>query len=478
MTAAERPHWLDLAEARRALRAREISSRELIVDTLAWIEETEPITRAWVAVAADTALAAADAADRDLAGGVDRGPLHGIGFGVKDVVAVAGMPMEVGSEVARGFVPRDDATVVARLREGGGICLGKTVTHEFAFGSSSPPTRNPWDGRSVPGGSSGGSAAAVAAGQTPAAIGTDNCCSVRNPAALNGVCGIRPTFGRVSTAGVVPASLGLDTVGPICRTVGDVATMLTAMSSFDRADPRSSRAPIPDFAAGLEEAPADLTGLRVGVPESHFFEHLEPGVERSLEAALETLRELGATLLPIVLPHARHALPAFFVLDVAEEAALQYDHLRGKAGKLGEDVQQWAELGSMILATDYIRANQMRALIVRDWEDAFEQVDVIVTPATAATAKAPDDHPIFIEVDYPDGFREDIVFAYGRFLIPVSMAGLPALVVPCGEDGEGLPVGMQIVAPAFDELAALRTGAAFERTRGPYAPPPTVASAP
>jgi len=473
----ERPHWLTLAEARRALRARELSSRELIADTLAWIEETDPVTLAWVTVTAESALAAADLADREFEAGVDRGPLHGIGFGIKDVVAVAGVPMEVGSEAARGFVPREDATVVANLRQGGGICLGKTVTHEFAFGSASPPARNPWDGRSVPGGSSGGSAAAVAAGQTAAAIGTDCCCSVRNPAALNGVCGIRPTFGRVSTTGVVPASLGLDTVGPICRTVEDVATMLAAMSSFDRADPRSSRAPVADFAACLRNAPNDLAGLRIGVPDNHFFEHLETDVERSLDDALETLRGLGATLHPVVLPHAGHALPAFFVLDVAEEAALQYDHLRRKPGRLGEDVQQWAELGSMILATDYIRANQMRALIVRDWEDAFENVDVIVTPATAATAKPPRDHPIYIAVDYPDGYSEDIVFAYGRFLIPVSMAGLPGLVVPCGRDRSGLPIGMQIVAPAFDELTALRVGAAFEGTRDPYSPPPAVAAA-
>jgi aspartyl-tRNA(Asn)/glutamyl-tRNA(Gln) amidotransferase subunit A len=429
-----------------------------------------------VTVDAEGVLAAADAADRDLAAGIDRGPLHGIGFGVKDVVAVGGLPLQVGSPVAKGFVPHEDATVVANLRAAGGICLGKTVTHEFAFGSSSPPTRNPWDGRSVPGGSSGGSAAAVAAGQATIALGTDNCCSVRNPAALNGVCGIRPTFGRVSTAGVVPASFGLDTVGPICRTVGDTATMLAAMSSFDPADPRSSRAPVPDFAAGLEEAAVDLDRLRVGVPDSYFFEHLETAVERSLEEALETLRGLGATVHRVSLPHAEHALPAFFVLDVAEEAALQYDHLRRKPGNLGEDVQQWAELGSMILATDYIRANQMRALITRDWEAAFEAVDVIVTPATAATAKQPVDHPIFIEVDYPDGYREDIVFAYGRFLIPVSMAGLPGLVVPCGQDEAGLPIGMQIVAPAFDEASAFRVGAAYERTRPPFVPPPALAA--
>jgi aspartyl-tRNA(Asn)/glutamyl-tRNA(Gln) amidotransferase subunit A len=253
--------------------------------------------------------------------------------------------------------------------------------------------------------------------------------------------------------------------------------MLGAMSSYDPADPRSSRAAVPDFSAALDEAAGDLRGLTVGIPDGYFFEHLETAVESSLDAALETLRGLGATIKPVSLPHAPQALPAFFVLDVAEEAALQYDHLRGKKrGALGEDVQQWAELGSMILATDYIRANQMRALITRDWEVAFEDVDVIVTPATAATAKRPTDHPTFIEVAYPDGYREDIVFAYGRFLIPVSMAGLPGMVVPCGEDEAGLPVGMQVVAPAFDEVTAFRVGAAFERTRPAFTPPPRLSA--
>jgi aspartyl-tRNA(Asn)/glutamyl-tRNA(Gln) amidotransferase subunit A len=416
------------------------------------------------------ALAQADEADREIRAGRILGSLHGIGFGVKDVVAVAGMPMRVGSNIAADFVPRDDAPVVTRMRAAGGICIGKTVTHEFAFGSTSPPARNPWDGASVPGGSSGGSAAAVAAGQVPVAIGTDCCCSVRNPASLTGICGIRPTFGRVSTTGVVPASLGLDTVGPLCRTVLDTAVALRVMCAYDPSDPRSSSAPVPDFASHAARASADgptaVAGLRVGVPTNYFFEHLEPGVEALVRAATCMLEEMGAVLCPVELPHAKHAVPAFFVLDIAEEAALQHDHLRRAEPLLGEDVQRWAEIGSLILAKDYIRAQQMRSLIVEDWGRAFEQVDVIVTPATAAVAKKPTHHPIFIDVEYPDGYVEDVVFAYGRFLIPVSLAGLPALVLPCGLDEAGLPVGLQIVAPAFDEGTAFRAGAALEGSIG------------
>ena len=461
----DRPHWLSCVEAREGLRQGEFSSRELIQDTLDWIRESDDLTRAWVDVDEAGALAQADRADRELRSGADRGPLHGLGFGVKDVVAVAGRPMKVGSAVTADFVPSSDATVVAHLREGGAVCVGKTVTHEFAFGSTSQPTRNPWDGASVTGGSSGGSAAAVAAGQAQVAIGTDNCCSVRNPAALTGTCGIRPTFGRVSTAGVVPASLGMDAVGPLCRTVVDTAVALGAMCGYDAADPRSSRAPVPDFAAHARRARSDaenaIVGLRVGVPTAYFFDHLEPGVETNVRAVVDLLEQMGATVRPVELPHVDHAVPAFFVLDVAEEAALQHDHLR-QGRKFGEDVQRWAEIGSLILAKDYIRAQQMRSLIVDDWGRAFDDVDVIVTPATAASAKPPVDHPVFIDVEYPDGHVEDVVFAYGRFLIPVSLAGLPALVIPCGLDDGGLPIGVQIVAPAFDEPAAFGVGAALE----------------
>lgn len=462
---AERLHWLGCADAQYGLRNADFSSRELIEDTLGWISESDDVTRAWVDVDEAGALAQADQADRERRTGTDRGPFHGLPFGVKDVVAVGGRPMGVGSPATGDFVPNADATVVARLREAGGVCIGKTTTHEFAFGSTSPPTRNPWDGASVTGGSSGGSAAAVAAGHVPMAIGTDNCCSVRNPAALNGVCGIRPTFGRVSCSGVVPASLGTDAVGPLCRDVVDTAIALGVMSAHDAADPRTSRAPVPDFARHAEEgrndAEAAMAGVRVGVPTTYFFDHLEPGVESNVRSAISTLEELGATVSPVELPHAHFAVPAFFVLDIAEEAALQHDNLRDRR-QLGEDVQRWAEIGSLILAKDYIRAQQMRWLIIEDWGAVFQDVDVIVTPATAATAKRPVDHPVFIDVEYPDGHSEDVVFAYGRFLIPVSLAGIPGLVLPCGLDEEGLPVGLQIVAPAFDEATAFRVGASLE----------------
>jgi aspartyl-tRNA(Asn)/glutamyl-tRNA(Gln) amidotransferase subunit A len=239
------------------------------------------------------------------------------------------------------------------------------------------------------------------------------------------------------------------------------------MSAYDRTDPRSSKAHVPDFAATLDNAAQGLEGVRVGVPRTHFFDHVEPDIERGLEGALDLMAELGATLHEVDIPHARHASHVFFVLVVAEAAALQHEHLRdGRAHLLGEDVRGWAQFGNLILAKDYIRAQQMRTLIAADWAHAFDEVDVVVTPATAAVAKRPDQHPVQIDVMYPDGFREDVLFAYGRFLMPVSVAGLPGLVVPCGLSAEGLPIGLQIVARAFDESAALRVGAALEREMG------------
>jgi aspartyl-tRNA(Asn)/glutamyl-tRNA(Gln) amidotransferase subunit A len=458
----DRPHWLSISDAGTAIRRGDLSVRELVTDSLAWIEESDSVTRAWTAVTAEDALEAADRADAELAAGEDRGPFHGMPVGVKDVVAVAGVPMGVGSDMVRDFVPRDDAEVVRRLRAAGGIVIGKTVTHEFAYGSTSPPTRNPWDGESVPGGSSGGSAAAVAAGHVVGAIGTDCCCSVRNPAALTGVCGIRPTVGRVSTTGVVPSSLGLDAVGPICRTTRDTATMLGAMAGYDPRDTRSSTAPIPDFGLHLDDMRDSVSGLRIGVPTDYFFEHIEPDVDARVRDAVELLKDLGAQIQPVDVPHAKHSVAVFFVICIGELGALQYDHLRADDCRLGEDVRRWGEIGSMILAKDYVRAQQMRSLIIADWERAFQDVDLVLTPATSAVAKKPVDHPIFIDVEYPDGFVEDVVFAYGRFLIPVSLAGLPGLVLPCGQDHDGLPIGLQLVAPAFDEATAFRVGTALE----------------
>ena len=451
--------WLSVAEAAKGLRAGAFSAVELTTDTIDWIEKTNGITHAYVSLDAEGALAQAAAADAALAAGEDLGVFQGMTYSVKDVIAVGGLPMKCNSEIAADFTPGADSTVVARMRAAGAVCLGKVATHEFSWGVTSPPSRNPWDGESVTGGSSGGSGAAVAAGQGQVSIGADCGCSVRNPAGLNGVCGMRVTHGRVPTTGSVPLSMTMDTIGPLARTVTDTALMLNVMAGHDPLDPTSSSAPVPDFTARIGR---DVTGLRVGVPTGYFFDHIETDIRDSVLAAVDTLAGLGAEIVEVAMPNAGYAGGAFLFV-IAESAALLDDYTHERAGEFGIDVRNFAELGSLLLAKDYCKAQQLRTLVRTDFERAFADVDVIVTPTTAAVAKPPVDHPIFINVSYPDGHSEDTLWAYCRYTIPVSMAGCPALVVPCGLSADGLPVSMQIIAPAFDEQTAFQVGHAYEQ---------------
>jgi aspartyl-tRNA(Asn)/glutamyl-tRNA(Gln) amidotransferase subunit A len=452
--------WLTVREAGQLIRGGDLSPVELTTATLDWIEKTQDVTKAFVCVMADEALEAAETAERELREGIDRGPFHGITYSVKDLIAVKGVEMEVNSKLTAGFIPSEDATVIKKMREAGAVCLGKVATHEFAWGCVSPPAKNPWDGASVPGGSSGGSGAAVAGGQGAASIGTDCACSVRNPAALNGVSGIRPTHGRVSTTGVVPVSLGMDTVGPLCRTVEDTAIMLSIMSGHDPADRSTSSAPVPEWASDITQS---IEGLTVGVPTNFFFDHMEPGVQAAVEGAVATFQDLGLKIREIEIPHAHWAGDAFFVMCLVETAVLHDDWLHTRASEFGLDLRAAAELGNLLLAKDYVRAQQIRSIIIREWEQAFENSDLVIVPASAATSKTLRDHPRYVDVEYPDGYVEDILFAYTRPMTPISLAGVPSLVVPCGFSSDGLPVGMQIVAPAFDEGTAFRAGHAYQQ---------------
>ena len=469
--------WLTVKEAGKRLRDGDLTAVELTQAVLDHIEETGDVTKAYVTVTDERAMAEAEKADADLKTGKDRGPFQGIPYCVKDLVAVKGAPMTVGSKLTDGFVPDHDAAIIERLNDAGAVCLGKVVTHEFAWGSTSPPTRNPWNGESVTGGSSGGTGAAVAGGQALAGLGTDCCCSIRNPAALNGIAGIRPSYGRVPLEGVVPVSLGMDTIGPLCRTVEDTALMLDVVAGYLEGDPSSIDVPVPGYASAIGR---DVSGLRVGVPKNFFFDQLEAGVEKSVRDAIEHLESLGMEIVEVELPHVHLAGGAFFAIVVAETAALHDDWLYHRADDMGADVRVWAELGHMVLGKDYVRGQQVRHLVIEDWKKVFEQVDVVATPSTTATAKVPKDHPIYIEVEYPNGVKEDVLYAYGRCLMPVSVAGLPGLVVPTGLSHEDdLPVAMQIVAPPFDEATAFAVGHAYETSANPLTglPPAVTAGA-
>ena len=398
-------HWLTITEASKLLQSRQVSATEILEDTLKWVKKTDPVTRNFAYLAEKEAREEAKRADEEIGRGNYRGPLHGIPYTVKALISVAGAPMAWNSKVYADWSPKKDAEVVRRMRNAGGVLLGKVHTHEFAWGVTTPPTRNPWDGRSVTGGSSGGSGSSVAAGQGIASWGTDCGCSVRNPSALNGCAGMRVTQGRVPASGVVPLSLTMDTVGPLARTVRDLGLMLNGVAGYDSNDHFSVDVPTMDFTAKLGR---DVKGMKLGVPKEYFFDHMEPTVKRLIEDGVGQLEKLGMEVREVKFPHVKYTgdLHRHRRGRVSRQSRRMAEQ---RAAELGIDVRNFTELGNLLLAKDYIRSNQIRTLIRQDFLDAFHDVDVIVTPTVAATAKKPNDDPIFINVQYPDGFSEDVI---------------------------------------------------------------------
>jgi aspartyl-tRNA(Asn)/glutamyl-tRNA(Gln) amidotransferase subunit A len=453
--------WLTVPEAATRIKDGRLTPTAYVGAILDWIESVEADLQNFVYLAADDAMAAAREAEQEIKDGHYRGPLHGIPFTTKDLVEVEHVPMTCGSNLLTDFTSTRTATVVQRLQAAGAIFLGKVVGHEFACGVTSPPARNPWNTAAVPGGSSGGSGSAVAAGQAPLSIGTDTGASIRNPAALNGAVGVRPTQGRVPQTGVVPLSMTFDTTGPLARSVGGAAHMLNVMAGYDADDPTTSTAPVPDFTTALDES---VDGLTVGVPDNYFFTHIEPDVERAVRDAIDCLVDLGMDRVDVTLPDVDQTVPIWNTIVPPENAAL-FEDLMDERDEINDALEQHVMAGTHVLAKDYARGNQMRTVVQQNFAKAFSDVDVLVTPTTAATAKVPEsrDEPIYINVEYPDGYSEDIAWAYTRYTLPISLAGIPATIVPCGFDSDDLPVGMQIVAPAFDEATSLQVAAAYER---------------
>jgi aspartyl-tRNA(Asn)/glutamyl-tRNA(Gln) amidotransferase subunit A len=458
--ANESLHYLGVAEAAELIQKKALSPVELTEAILARIESVEPRVRAFVTVLAEQARQDAKTAEAEIQSGTYRGPLHGVPIAVKDIIYSKGVATKAGSKQMEDFVPQEDATALARLRQAGAILVGKVVTHEFAYGVTSPPTNNPWNLDTVPGGSSGGSGAAVAAGEIPGALGTDTGCSVRNPAALNGITGVRVTQGRVSTFGVVPLSWSIDTVGPLTRSVRDAALMLNVVAGWDPKDPGSSSAPVPDFTADLGK---DVKGMKLGIPRSHFFEHLHPDVKEAIEQAITTLSGLGMEAREINIPTARHAGNAFMGIIVPESAAYHQKWLHHAAAEYGIDVRLFVELGELMLAKDYLAAQKVRTLIREDFGRALGEVDVLLTPTVAAPAAKRHGHPIFVQVHHPDGYSEDVFWAYCRLTMPISMAGVPTLAIPCGFSQDGLPLGLQLTGRAFDEQTVFRVAYAYQQ---------------
>ena len=438
---------------REQLASGEVGSVEATEAYLERIELLDGDIGAFLTVDAEGALEQARAADQALATGRTLGPLHGLPVSLKDNIDTAGLRTTVGSALFADRVPDVDAEVTRRLRLAGAVLLGKVALHELAYGATTQnehfgSCRNPWDRERIPGGSSGGSGAAVAGGLCAAALGTDTGGSVRIPAALNGVSGVRPTAGLVSIRGVYPITWTLDTVGPIARAVSDLAVFLDVLAGYDPADPQSLDVPSRPSADALG---LGAEGVSVGIPRNFFFEDVDEDVARLVRAAAEVFAALGADLEEIELPGADTAVAAAKTIIQAEAFAIHAPTLREQPELFGADVRRRLQRGASITGADYAEQRERARSWRRTVENAFERVDLILSPATGTTATP-------IGSDMIETTERLVRLTYGW-----SLAGIPALAVPCGFSDDGLPVGLQLAAPRFGESALIRVGAAYQR---------------
>jgi aspartyl-tRNA(Asn)/glutamyl-tRNA(Gln) amidotransferase subunit A len=451
---------LSARELGALLRSGQASVLEVVEAVLARIQAADPEINAYITVAAEEALADARRCDAELAAGRDRGPLHGIPLAVKDLYDTAGVRTTSGSRILGDRVPVEDAAAVARLRSAGAVLVGKTNLNEFACGVTTTnthygDTRNPWDLTRSPGGSSGGSAAALAAGLCTLALGTDTGGSIRIPAALCGVVGLKPTYGRVSCRGIMPLSWEQDHAGPMARTVWDVAAVLAAMAGWDSADPASRRAPVPDYVAGLG---GGLDGLRLGVDRDFALRSIGSEVRVAFEAALQVLAELGARVVDVDVPRLEEGMEAGLVIWGAEAAAVHAEWLRTRAEDYDPLVRSRLEPGLALSGAEVARAQRLRRLLQRDLQLLFEEVDLLATPTCALEAPPRGARSVVL-----DGVEVEVLSALTRFSRVFNLLGLPAISVPCGFTAGGLPLGLQLVGAELDDARVLRAAYGYEQ---------------
>jgi len=475
------PADLSIAEAGTRLRAGDLRSVDLLTAVRRRASMTEAILHAYLTIDYDGAMAAAEAADAALTRGEDWGPLHGIPIALKDNLVTRGLETTCSSRILSGWIPPYSATVVERLRRGGAVVVGKTNLDEFAMGSSTEnsaygPTRNPWDPDRVPGGSSGGSAASVAVGSAFAALGSDTGGSIRQPAALCGVVGMKPTYGLVSRYGLIAFASSLDQIGPITRTVADAVTVFEAIAGHDPSDATSYRGAYPDPRADLD---LGVAGLRIGVVRELSHDGIEPGVAAAFQATLDALAADGAAISELSLPSTEYALSAYYLIAPAECSAnlARFDGVRYGLRLPGESVEQMMSasrrdgfgpevtrrilLGTYALSAGYYdafygQAQKVRTLVIEDFKRAYAEVDVLVIPTSPTTAFAVGAKT----ADPLSMYLSDVC------TIPSNLSGDPAISVPVGLDEAGLPVGFQVLAPALGEAMMFRVAAAVERLAG------------
>ena len=473
-------NWLSIKEAHSQLTSRQISSVELTQACLDRIEAVEDRVQSFLTLTPETALAQAEAADRMLAAG-EGGPLTGVPVQIKDVMCTEGVPTTCASRMLENFVPVYNATAVEQLLGQGAVMLGKGNMDEFAMGSSCEnsafhPTMNPWDLERVPGGSSGGAAASVASGEAIYALGSDTGGSVRQPAALCGVVGLKPTYGLVSRYGLIAFASSLDQIGPVGRTVMDCALALNAIAGHDPRDATSVHQEPKDYAASLGQ---DIKGLRLGIPEEYFVDGMEPGSRKAVDEAISALEGLGASVRPVSLPTTRYALACYYIIAPSECSAnlARYDGVKygysyqgtndmwealekTREYGFGPEVTRRVMLGTYALSSGYhdayyLKAQQARTLIRQDFDRVFQDVDALVTPTSPVTA---------FKIGEKSGDPVQM-YLIDVCTLPVNIAGLPGLSVPCGFS-DGLPVGLQLIGPHFSEETLLRTAHAYESATG------------
>lgn len=481
------------------IQSGEVAAEEVAREVLRLIEEKDPAINAYLAVDREAVIEDARDVDRRVAAGEATGPLAGVPIAIKDAICTKGLETTCASRILEGFVPPYDATVIARLRAADAVIVGKTNMDQFGMGSSNENTgfdvcRNPLDTSRVPGGSSGGSAAALAAGTAVLALGEDTGGSIRQPAAFCGVVGLKPTYGRVSRFGIIAYGSSFDQVGPMARNVEDCARLLGVIAGHDPMDTTSASDAVPDYAANLKQ---DIAGLRIGVPEEYLAEGLDPYVKESVSRAIERMESLGARVESVHLPHTEYAVAAYYILVTAEASSnlARYDGVkygyRGeeggaaasgapaaqslapedrldamygstRSGGFGLEVKRRIMLGTYVLSAGYYdayydKAQRARTLIKGDFDQAFEKVDLLVAPTTPTTA-----FRIGEKIDDPlQMYLSDV------YTVPINLAGVPAISLPCGTDPDGMPIGLQIIGPHFGEERILQAAFAFEEAMRP-----------
>lgn len=444
---------ISILELGDLLRRKSLSPVELTEQTLARIEKLNPALNAFITVTGDSALVQARQAEKEIFDGEWRGPLHGVPLGLKDLIDTAGTPTTAGSALFQDRIPSQDADVVRRLKNAGAVLIGKQNLHEFAYGGSSiishfGEVHNPWNLAHISGGSSGGSAAAVAIGLGYGAIGTDTAGSVREPSSQCGVVGLKPTYGRVSSRGVIPLAPSFDHVGPITRLVSDAAVILQSIAGFDPKDPTSADTPVPDYTSALQEKPEPL---RIGVPRKFFFEDLDPEVASAMEHALDVLRSSAKEVRDL-----EFDVPTQRTLQSAESYAYHKEMAARSPELYQPETLRRIQAGANVEQAEIERRRQLLAKFRRDIDDVFREVDVLITPTTPIPA------PSIADLKHADSLRERELILL-RNTRPFNVWGLPAVSVPCGFTQSGLPIGLQIAGHHWQEIKVLQLAHSYEQ---------------